>query len=128
MVTQDLWKAGIQGAGLAGITRLMTPAASVRVNLFGQVIPLWFLAGLGGAASSLVGDFIHDQVLPHIPKNKKYMTMETAILSPALVAATYLGLMYVYNPAIITVLGPLQLGSEAVAADIGAQYLVQNFL
>lgn len=125
---ENLVKALVQGAGLGVVTRYMEPDATVLVPLVGQRYPLWLLAAIGAMGSSIASDIIHDQVLPHIPKNKKFMQAESAILSPAVAATVYLAILYFFQPDLISRIGVPKLAGEAIGAEMLAYYVVQNLL
>lgn len=120
-------KAAIQGLALGAFTKFSEPRAQVYVPMIGQRIPLYLIAGAGGVGASVMGDIVHSYVLPHIPTLKKYSVQESAILSPAINAGSYLGTFYLLNPDTIKTIGALQLVGEAVASDIGAHYVADSF-
>ena len=123
----SLPKAGIQGASLAVMNRILEPRAAAYIPMFGQRVPLWVAAGVSGALSSVFVDLVHSYILPHIPVLKKYERQESALLAPVLAAGAYIGVWYIAQPAALSRIGIIQLAGEAVASDIGAHYISSMF-
>lgn len=80
-IKQLLMKPAISG-GLAAIALPQLSGGSEYIYN-GKRYPLWALGAGLGFGSSFVAEFAHKYILPHIPGNEKYMTLESMVLSLA---------------------------------------------
>jgi hypothetical protein len=71
-----LMKAGLNAAVSGVATKLVFGGNPGTVNYMGMQIPTAVLSSLSGAVSSVSTDLAHDYVLPYIPKNKKFESLE----------------------------------------------------
>jgi hypothetical protein len=123
----DIPKALLQGALLAFETRLVDQRR-IGVQVFGQVLPLYQITGVAAAVASLFGDIAHSFILPHISKNKRMESAESAVLNIALNAVVYQGLLYVLNPNAIQAIGMKRIWAESAISVAGADYVARNFI
>ena len=65
--------------------------------LFGKALLGWL--GIGGTVmlGSYIGEVSHEWLLPLIPKNEKYASLEGAVLSPVICGLSVYGIMKVGN-------------------------------
>lgn len=127
--SKDTEKALLNGALLAGFSQMVEKGSVVRLTpLGGTPIPIWAFAGGVGVAASYVSDAIHSWVLPHISQNQKYMTSESAILSPIISGAALSGGMYVGNKDALQSLGAMKWMGAGAASEAIATYVSSNIL
>jgi hypothetical protein len=93
----------------------------------GARYPLWGL-GLGlGVASSFIAEVTHNYVLPHIPGNEKYMTIESMVLSVASSSGAFVIGAKIINSD-INMSEMKTFAMAGAAAEVLSGYLATNFL
>ena len=81
----DIKKLFMKPAISGGIAAIALPQLSGGSEYIynGKRYPLWGLGMALGFGSSFVAEMAHRYILPHIPGNEKYMTIESMVLSLA---------------------------------------------
>ena len=132
MFLYALEKAGINGliAGLATIPFFGTDA-TIFVPFAKSSAPLSFLAFAVGGVGSLTGDLAHSFIKKEVHIAKKWKDRTSLITGVAINAGLFAGLLYMYDPKVLTDFGYLKaLGVGGLAEFAGSAsytYLKENF-
>jgi hypothetical protein len=84
-MSKDLKQLLMKPAISGGIAAVALPQLSGGTEYIynGKRYPLWGLGAALGFGSSFVAELVHKYILPHIPGNEKYLTIESMVLSIA---------------------------------------------
>lgn len=122
---QLLAKPAISGA-IAAVT-LPQLSGGTEYIWNGQRYPLWALGAGLGFGSSFVSELAHKYVLPHIPGNEKYMTMESMVLSLASSGGAFVIAAKLIN-AEVNMSEMKTFAIAGMAAEVLSGYVSTNFL
>lgn len=116
-------KALIQGAAIYAYASYSNLADQTYGSIrFGTDYPAPIVLAGAAVGAGIVGDYTQDQILP-ARRGGKFMRSDTAILSAMVHAATYIGLLSVYNPKAMSDFGTFNLIAQAVGSDMAAEYV-----
>ena len=91
-------KALLQGVATGAISvGVMGQGRFVVIPALNKQVPLWLFGTVVGAASSVINDFIHDNMFPHIHASKKAEDELSMIMAAGIGAGTFFGTLYVLN-------------------------------
>jgi len=117
-------KALLQGLFLYGYgTYAGYSGSNYASSRFDTTLSVPVLLGAAGVGSGIVGDFAQEQILPNVgKKGGKFMRSDSALLSSMIHAATYIGLLTIYNDGAMNTFGAPMLVAQAVGSDMAADY------
>ena len=118
MFMEAVEKAGINGLLTGGASCYLFGKGSQIATPFGQNMPFPIFAGLVGAGGSLIGDGIHIMMKDSIPVSKKANDRASAVTSSIISGMAFGGLLYAYNPQILSDFGML----SAFAVGAGSEF------
>ena len=103
---------------------------SVDVRPIGMLLSAPVFYGVLGLGSSLAAETLHQWVLPYLPQSEMAVKMESAALSPVLVAATNVIAIKILTPAMLThpdvgYTAPIIIGA---GAEFVGSYAFENFI
>lgn len=108
-------KAVITGA-IAGTAASLVFGQTGTSNLAGFNLPTGLAIGMANGASSLAADFAHEYVLPAIPGNQKYASIESAALGLGVAGAGTAYILNMENVGSETTMNAFLLGAASYAA------------
>ena len=119
-LASSLQKSLISGAVSAFGINILTDKASSRFIYNGQAIPVWQLAAVLGAGSSIAVNIISKVILPHIPNNEKSKHLESMTLHLAASGALFYAAPYMMNNQLTMSEGSKFIVAGAVAEMISS--------
>lgn len=114
-VNGALWHYMFSGKG----SSIKTPFGKVPTPLVG--------AGLG-LAGSMMSDFAHHAVLPHLSVDKKMLHMESAILAPASSAGANIVGAMALNNALIEEAGLTTIAVSSAVSELAGEWVYNSFI
>lgn len=119
----ELWsKPLIVTAVTMGLAFAMGETGSVVVPVVNTGVPLWVLYGAIAYPTSLVTVSVSEYLLPHIPGNKRYSSIEGALIQPA-VHGLINGVAFGALTGMIW--DPVKIG---IGAELVGGYISENFV
>lgn len=128
MIEQKLLRYGTSAGVGAGTWWFLHMNKGSNITVFGQRMPVWvFGAGLGMAAT-IVGDVLHQYVLPHLNSNKRLQHLESAAIVPAAGAGAYVLGSKMANDSILSSLGMTEVALHGAVASFASTYIYENVM
>jgi len=121
----DIVRAGISGltGGLASYTLLNEQGGTA--SFFGLQLPTSAVIGSSVAIASLLGDTLHDYVLPHISKNNKLNNFESSLLQIGVGGGGTAGILLYNGAPAQSIPNSFLLGAGSV---VGGHYVTDRWI
>ena len=108
-------KAIITGA-IAGTASSLIFNQGGSAEILGMTLPTNMAVGVANGASSLAADYAHEYILPSIPGNQKYATLESAALGLGVAGGGTAWILNSDNIGSATTMNAFLLGAGSYAA------------
>ena len=131
MFVDTLEKAGLNAVAAGAATWfLFGKDANVFVPFVNGPAPLYALSATAGAVGSIAGDLTHQTVKSEIHISEKAQDSASLFLGLGINGALFSGLLYLYDPQVLSDFGALKAFGVGAAAEFAGSssyaYLKQN--
>lgn len=125
-IKDDLMKAVTCGAVAGVASHLFLTPGQVKFPFMNFQMHTSIVVGSAVAGASLISDFMHDMILPHINKSQKLTNIESALLNIAVAGgATGAILIYGSGASVSGLPMSFMLGAGSV---VGGNYIFDKFV
>lgn len=120
---------GIQAltTGVTGFCLTKALANSASNGSIGSGMNFATAIGTSAAVGSVAAQVAHDYILPHIPQDKRFVSVETAALNAAASGAGALAAIYFMDPR-VAMGNPLTIAGLAVGSEVIGNYAADQFV
>ena len=99
------------------------------LDLFGFTgIPAWMAIGGVLATGSLLSEWTHDYVFPHIDYLDKMSEPSAAMLAAGVVSGSSVATIYMGDARLVNEIGLWTIVGSAIASEVAGDYVYQKFL
>lgn len=113
------------------MSNYMHPGESANIDILGfsiKNVKRSTLAGIGFGAGTILADLAHDQIFPHIFKNKKYQHLASLIASGGISLATVYAIHGLISAKAMAALPLMEMAPEAALIMLGTDWITDRVI